>query len=468
MVLSDFSMLIDGRLVAGGTSMEVVNPATAAPFATCPVASEAQLDEAVAAARAAFPAWSAVSVAEREALLHAAGDVIEAHADELARLLTQEQGKPLANALREVKGAAATLRRASGARLADREGNDADGRRITYRRRPLGVVAAIVAWNFPLSMMATKIAAALVAGNTVVAKPAPTTPLTTLRAGMLLKDAFPAGVLNVLGDDGTIGPRLTAHPGVRKITFTGSTATGRHVLANAADALKRVTLELGGNDAALVLDDVDPAEVAGGLFAGAFGNSGQICVAIKRAYVPDALYDQVCDELATLCEGAIVGDGLEQGTQFGPIQNKAQYDRVQGLINEAAGQGTILGDGGPLPEQGYFIRPQIVRDIAEGTRLVDEEQFGPVLPVIRYADPEDALARANASPYGLGGSVWSADPERARLYAERMESGSVWINRHPDLAHHIPFAGAKQSGLGVEMGDEGLEEFTQLQVITAR
>ncbi|WP_174278774.1 aldehyde dehydrogenase family protein, partial [Sphingomonas bacterium] len=363
---------------------------------------------------------------------------------------------------------AATFKRASGAHLADRAAEDADGRRIVYRRRPLGVVAAIVAWNFPLSMMATKIAAALVAGNTVVAKPAPTTPLTTLRAAALLQHAFPAGVLNALGDDGTVGPRLTAHPDVRKITFTGSTATGRHVLGAAADTLKRVTLELGGNDAAIVLDDAEPRAVATGLFNGAFANSGQLCVAIKRAYVPDALYDEVCDQLAALCEGAIVGDGLEQGTQFGPLQNKAQYERVRELRDDAARHGTVMGDAGVVPDQGYFIRPQIVRDVTDGVRLVDEEQFGPVLPVIRYDDPEDALARANASSYGLGGSVWSSNPARARRYAERMDSGSVWINRHPDLAHHIPFAGAKQSGLGVEMGDEGLEEFTQLQVISAR
>jgi len=467
-MMADVQMLIDGALVDGARAIDVINPALGETFATSPVPSPEQLDQAVAAAAAAFPGWSARNVSEREALLHAAADVIEAHADELARLLTQEQGKPLANALREVKGAAATFRRASGAKLADRTDQDGDGRQIVYRRRPLGVVAAIVAWNFPLSMMATKVAAALVAGNTVVAKPAPTTPLTTLRAAMLLKDAFPAGVLNVIGDDGLIGPLLTAHKGVRKITFTGSTATGRHVMANAAEGLKRVTLELGGNDAALVLDDADPKAVAGGLFAGAFGNSGQICVAVKRAYVPDALYEPVCEELVALCEKAVVGDGLDEATQFGPIQNKAQFERVQDLIADAARHGRVQGGDGPLPNRGYFIRPQIVRDITDGTRLVDEEQFGPVLPVIRYQDPEDALARANASSYGLGGSVWSSDPERAQSYAERMESGSVWINRHPDLAHHIPFAGAKQSGFGVEMGDEGLEEFTQIQVISAR
>ncbi|UAK26322.1 aldehyde dehydrogenase family protein [Sphingomonas nostoxanthinifaciens] len=466
--MADVSMLIDGALVDGERDIDVVNPALAEPFATAPVPSDAQLDQAVAAAKAAYPAWAATSVAEREAALHACGDILEANADMLARILTQEQGKPLVNALREVNGSAATFRRASGKALADRTSEDADGRRIVQRRRPLGVVVTIVAWNFPLSMMVGKIAAALVAGNTVVAKPAPTTPLTTLRAAMLIAEALPKGVLNVVGDDGTVGPKLTSHPDVRRISFTGSTATGRKVMANAADTLKRLTLELGGNDAALVLDDCNPKEVAGGLFTGAFGNSGQICVAIKRAYVPDALYDDVCDELATLCEGAIVGDGLEQGTQFGPLQNKAQFDRVRGLIDDAAQHGTIMGDSGTLPEHGYFIRPQIVRDISDGTRLVDEEQFGPVLPVIRYEDPEDALARANASPYGLGGSVWSTNPERARSFAERMESGSVWINRHPDLAHHIPFAGANQSGFGVEYADEGLEEFTQIQVITAR
>ena len=463
--MTDYTLLIDGQAVAGTGTIGVVNPATEEVFAQCPIASEDQLNQAVAAAKRAFRTWSATSIEERQAVLNAIADAIEPHVDALARLLTQEQGKPIGNAKMEAGRLAATLRSASAIKLEGRSVETQDGRRFEVRRRPLGVVAAIVPWNVPLGLMANKIAAALITGNTVVVKPAPTTPLSTLLFGQLVKDAVPAGVLNIIADDGALGPLLTAHPDIRKVSFTGSTATGKRVMAGAADTLKRITLELGGNDAAIVLDDADPKEAANGLFQGAFRNSGQICVAIKRAYVHESLYDEVRDELVTLCEGAIVGDGLEQGTQFGPIQNKAQYERVKELIEDARKTGTIMGDQGSLPEKGYFIRPQIVTGVTDGMRIVDEEQFGPILPMIRYDDPEDALERANASAYGLGGSVWSSDVKRAEALAARMDTGSVWVNRHPDLGPNVPFGGAKQSGFGVEMAAEGLEEFTQVQVI---
>jgi acyl-CoA reductase-like NAD-dependent aldehyde dehydrogenase len=235
-------------------------------------------------------------------------------------------------------------------------------------------------------------------------------------------------------------------------------------MAGAADSLKRITLELGGNDAGIVLDDVDPKTAAPKIFQSAFQNSGQVCIAMKRLYVHESIYDSMCDELVSLAKAAVIGDGLQQGTQLGPLQNKMQFQKVKDLIADAARHGTVMA-GGDVPEKGFFIRPTIVRDITDGTRLVDEEQFGPVLPVIKYSDPEDALARANASPYGLGGSIWSADLNRAHALAERMDAGTVWINKHLDLAPHIPFGGAKLSGLGAELGEEGLEEFTQLQVI---
>ena len=258
---------------------------------------------------------------------------------------------------------------------------------------------------------------------------------------------------------------MTAHPDVRKISFTGSTATGSKVMAGAAATLKRITLELGGNDAGIVLDDVNPKEAAPKLFQSAFQNNGQVCIAMKRLYVHESIYDEMCDELAELAKSAIIGDGLKQGTQIGPLQNKMQFERVKELIEDARKHGKILA-GGTVPDQpGYFIQPTIVRDIEDGTRLVDEEQFGPVLPVIKYKDPEEAVARANASPYGLGGSIWSSDPERAYQLALQMESGSVWVNKHAELAPNIPFGGSKQSGLGSELGEEGLAEFTQLQVI---
>lgn len=463
--MAQLKLLINGRLEDGDLTMDVINPATEQAVMACPRASKAQLDKAVAAAKAAFPAWSRTPIAERKALLGQIADVIQANAGELARLLTQEQGKPIGDATGEVYGAAAFFRYFTSLDLPVKVIDDSEGRRVEAHRRPLGVIGAIVPWNFPLILMAFKVPAALLAGNTVVLKPAATTPLATLRLGELIADIVPPGVVNVIADANDLGGELTAHPDVRKVSFTGSTATGKKVMAGAADALKRITLELGGNDAAIVLDDVDPKAAAPKIFQGAFQNSGQVCIAVKRVYAHEKIYDALCAELAQLADAAVIGDGLQQGTQLGPLQNKMQYDKVRDLIEEARGEGKIIA-GGVIPDQpGYFIRPTIVRDITDGTRLVDEEQFGPVLPVIKFADAEDALARANNTPYGLGGSIWSSDLDRAYALAERMESGTVWINKHSELAPNIPFGGAKESGVGVELGEEGLAEFTQLQVI---
>lgn len=463
--MSEFKLLINGQMVAGDRNSDVINPATEQVLAQCPRASQTQLDTAVAAARDAFPGWSAEPMAARKAVVASIADVLEANAQELAQLLTQEQGKPLADAMGEVYGTAAFFRYFTSLELPVKVLEDSDGKRVEAHRRPLGVVGAIVPWNFPLILMAFKLPPALIAGNTLVLKPAPTTPLTTLKLGELIRDVVPAGVVNVIADDNELGAAMTAHPGIDKISFTGSTATGSKVMAGAAGLLKRITLELGGNDAGIVLDDVDPKEVAPKLFNSAFQNSGQVCIAMKRLYVHDSIYDEVCDELTAIANDAVVGDGLEQGTTLGPLQNRMQFEKVQELIQDAAAHGTITTGGDVLERQGYFIRPTIVRDISDGTRLVDEEQFGPVLPVIRYSDYDDVVARANASPYGLGGSVWARDLDRAYAIAERLESGTIWINQHADLNPAFPFGGAKQSGLGTELGEEGLAEFTQLKVI---
>jgi len=463
--MTDFPMLINGVLVQGTGEQDVINPATEGVVAKAPRASAGQINEAVAAAKAAFPAWAARPVKERAAVLNAIADVIEANVEELGRLTTLEQGKPLPHAQFEAASAAAGFRYVAAQHLDVEVLEDSEHRRIELHRQPLGVVAAIIPWNFPLSLFTTKVASALLTGNTVVAKPAATTPLGTLRLAALVAGVVPAGVLNVVADANDLGAVLTGHPDVRKITFTGSTETGKKVMAAAADGLKRLTLELGGNDAAIVLDDADPKKVAPGLFQGAFVNSGQVCLAIKRVYADEKIYEPLVDELAALARAAVIGDGLEQGTQFGPVQNKAQYERLKGLLAEAREQGTIVA-GGELPEgPGYFVPLTVVKDIADGTRLVDEEQFGPILPVVRINGDEDALARANASPYGLGGSVWSADVSRAAALAARMESGSAWVNKHLDAGPDIPFAGAKSSGMGVEFGREGLLEFTQIHVV---
>jgi acyl-CoA reductase-like NAD-dependent aldehyde dehydrogenase len=460
----NFNLLIAGQLVPGDMSMSVINPATEDVLAECPRASGAQLDQAVAAAKAAFPAWSATPIAERKQTLIAIADRIDAHAEELARLLTQEQGKPLNHARGEVVVTALTFRTFAAYDLPI-EVLKEDGGRVELHRVPVGVVAAIVPWNFPLLLMAQKLAPALVAGNTVVVKPAPTTPMTTLLVGALVVDLLPAGVLNIITDANDLGDALTAHPDVRKVSFTGSVATGRKVMASAAGSLKRLSLELGGNDAAIVLHDVDPKTAAPRIFGSAFANNGQFCDALKRLYVHDSIYDAMCEELVALADAAIVGDGLDQGTTHGPLQNKMQFERILGLVVEARERGNVIAGGSRLDRPGYFLRPTIVRDIAEGTRLVDEEQFGPVLPIIRFSDETEALARANNSPYGLGGSIWSSDRSRAYALAERVEAGSVWINQHGAMDVGVPYGGTKQSGFGTALGREGLLEFTQVKVI---
>lgn len=463
--MSEFKLLINGELVAGDSTMPVVNPATEETVAECPRASEAQLNDAVAAAKAAFPAWSETSIDERKKVVLAIADIIEANATELGQLLTEEQGKPLGDATGEVYGMAAFCRYFTTLDLPVKVIDDSAGRKVEAHRKPLGVVGAIVPWNFPLILMAFKLPPALIAGNTIVIKPAPTTPLSTLRIAALIKDAVPAGVVNFITDLNDLGAALTAHPDVRKISFTGSTATGAKVMAGAAGLLKRITLELGGNDAGIVLDDVNPKEMAPKLFDSAFQNSGQVCIAMKRLYVHENIYDEMCDELAIIANETVMGNGLEQGTKLGPLNNKMQYERVKELIEDAKKHGKVIAGGDVPDEPGFFIRPTIVRDIEEGSRLVDEEQFGPVLPVLKFSETDDAVARANASAWGLGGSVWSSDLDKAYAVADKMDSGTVWINKHAELDPGIPFGGAKQSGLGNELGEEGLEEFTQLKII---
>jgi acyl-CoA reductase-like NAD-dependent aldehyde dehydrogenase len=273
-------------------------------------------------------------------------------------------------------------------------------------------------------------------------------------------------VVNIVSDGGDIGPLLVAHREVSMVSFTGSTATGKAVMASAAQQLKRVTLELGGNDAAVVLDDVDVAAVAPKIFRFAFFNSGQVCVSIKRIYVQAGVYDAMCDALAALAQKARVGDGLLPETEFGPLQNRRQYEATQGYLELAHRHGKVIA-GGKAPEgPGFFVPPTVVRDIREGNPLVDEETFGPVRSVLRFDSVDEVLARVNATPYGLGSSVWSRDLARAEDIAGRIEAGIVWINQHLVAGPHVPIAGAKQSGIGVESGLDGLKELTRIHVVS--
>jgi acyl-CoA reductase-like NAD-dependent aldehyde dehydrogenase len=462
-----YNLLIDGQMKSGALMMDVLNPATGAVLAECARADAGQLNDAVAAAKRAFPAWAKLTYQARRGMIHAIADALAARTEEFAHLLTSEQGKPLYEAMKELYGSVAILKMLSSLEFEDEVVKDTKTERIIRHRTPLGVVAAITPWNNPMTLLMVKIASALVAGNTVVAKPAPTTPLTNLRFAEICSALLPAGVFNMITDANDLGAMLTSHPDVAKISFTGSTVTGKRIMQGAASSLKRLTLELGGNDAAIVLDDADMKTVVPKLFAGAMLNAGQVCLAIKRVYVHDTQYDAFCNELADLADAAIVGDGLKQGTQMGPLQNKMQYDKVRALIDETRHAGRIIA-GGSFPDgPGYFIRPTIVRDIDDNARLVREEQFGPVLPVLRYTNIDDAIERANATEYGLGGTVWSADSDRALAVARRIDSGTVWVNTHMMLHPDVPAGGAKESGIGVELGMEGLAEFTQSHILYA-
>lgn len=459
------SMLIDGQFVDGDSTLDVINPATGSLFCTVPRASEDQALRAIAAAKRAKTGWAETPVAERAALLLKFADAIDARLDELARALVQEQGKPLAQAQGEIGYAAIFVRYFASLDIKPKILQDDTNGRIELQRRPLGVVVGITPWNFPFLMPIGKLAPALMAGNCFVLKPAPTTPVVALMIGEIAAGIFPAGVVNVIVDDNDLGPVLTAHPDVAKVSFTGSTPTGRKIMQSAASTLKRLTLELGGNDAAIVLDDADVARTAKGIAGAAFMNAGQVCIAVKRAYVHDSIYDAMCDALAKEVADLHQGNGLEQGVTIGPIQNRAQFEKASHYLEVAHRDGKVIAGGAVVDQPGYFVQPTVVRDISDGSVLVDEEQFSPILPVVRFEDLDAVIDAANATEYGLGGSVWSSNIERATQVAQRIESGTVWINNAAALAPHVPFGGAKQSGVGVEFGEEGLDEFTQITVI---
>ncbi|WP_033919678.1 aldehyde dehydrogenase family protein [Sphingomonas sp. 37zxx] len=462
-----FFMTIDGKPESGIGQFDVINPATELPVAQCPKADEAIVDRAVAAAKSAFPAWAATPIETRAALVDLLADALQSRIGEFASLLTAEQGKPVDQAQYEIMGSVFTLKAFAQMRPEQKLLKDDGHNRVIEHRTPLGVVAAITPWNFPVILVINKLGPALVTGNTMVIKPAPTTPLTTLLLGELCAEILPPGVVNVICDQNDLGAYLTQHPDVAKIAFTGSTATGKRVMASAAADVKRVTLELGGNDAAIVLDDVDVRQVAAKVYGGAMANAGQICVAIKRAYVPAPMYDDFCDELARLAKAAVVDDGSKQGATIGPIQNKAQYDKVKALLADARERGTVIAGGEALDRPGYFIPPTIVRDLPDDAPLVREEQFGPVLPVLKYTDIDDVIARANDSDYGLGGTVWGRDVERATAVAMKIDTGTVWVNQYLAIDANIPFRGSKQSGFGGELGQAGLDEYTQAHIINA-
>lgn len=475
--MKTFQNIVNGRGVSSAQTFESKNPATDEVLGLVPQSSPDQVSQAVAAARAAQPAWAAMPDADRRGIVFRMADVLQDNAPYLAELITQEQGKPLGGvgpdqvpgARFEMWACEVWTRTTAALDVPVDVVFEDDSRRDEMHRQPFGVVAAVAPWNWPLMIAIWQIIPAIRAGNTVVLKPSEYTSIGTLEMVRLLNTVLPPGVLNTVSGAGAVGSALVANPDVDKIMFTGSNSTGSKIAEAAARNLTPTTLELGGNDPAIVLPDADPKAIAMGLFWGAFLNMGQTCACAKRLYVHDSLHDAVVSELKALATNMPMGNGMELGIAMGPIQNRMQYDKVVSLVEQAKAGGATIVCGGSAPSgPGNFYPLTLVTDIEDGASLVDEEQFGPVLPIIKYTDVDAAIASANRLAAGLGASVWSSDLAKAQEVASRIQAGTVWINQHGAIHPMVPFGGVKGSGWGVEFGLEGLKSVTQPQVISIK
>lgn len=462
--------ILDAITVPEGEGRAIPDAATRETIGYVPVHTVGDLEAAITAARAAQPAWSALGHAERSRILNAIADDLEANLEELAQILSREQGKPLdgPNARFEVGACAAWTRNAADTVLEPEVVFEDGPARAEVHYDALGVVGAIGPWNWPMMITVWQIAPSLRMGNTVIAKPSSYTPLSVLALAEIFNRHLPEGVLTVISGNREVGAVMASHPGFDKIMFTGSTEAGRRIVESSAKNLARLTLELGGNDPGIVLPGTDVSAIAENLFWGCFINTGQTCAALKRLYVHESVYDEVVDTLAGMAQAMPMGRGLEEGNVLGPLQNQGQFDIVKDLVDDARARGArIVVGGGPAADLGpLFYRTTVVADIDDGARLVDEEQFGPAIPIIKYSDVDDAVRRANASEQGLGASVWSSDPDAAVEIAKRIQAGTVWINGRGGLNPVVPFGGTKQSGYGQEFGVAGLKAVAAPKVIS--
>lgn len=466
-----FALQINGQAVPGDdTAFPIYNPATGALLGQAPASSPVQVQAAVAAAHAAQPAWAALPDTERKALIARVAEVLTANTQYLAEWITREQGKPLTGpgSLFEMQACVGWTQVATMLDLPVEVAFEDDTRRDEVHRKPIGVVAAIAPWNWPLMIAIWQIIPSLRAGNTVVLKPSEYTPLGTLEMVRLINTVLPPGVLNTVSGNGKVGDALVRHPDVKKIMFTGSGTTGRKIIEASAGNMARLTLELGGNDAAIVLPDADPQAIAEGLFWGAFINMGQTCACAKRLYVHESQYEAVIAALKAVAEAMPMGDGMQEGIVLGPVQNRMQFDKVCNLVDSARQGGARIVTGGQAKPNSLFYPITLVADIKDGSPLVDEEQFGPVLPIIRYKDVNEAISNANRIDAALGASVWSSNMAEAQRVALQMQAGTVWINQHGAIHPMVPFGGIKGSGYGVEFGIEGLKSVTVPQVISTK
>jgi acyl-CoA reductase-like NAD-dependent aldehyde dehydrogenase len=455
--------------------MTITNPGTGAHVADVPAAGPEEVDDAVRRAHAAQREWARLSYTDRGRILHACAEAFEAHVEELAPTLVAEQGKTIREARIELRKAADTLEHYAGlakqVRGVEVHGLDpgVDGRVL---RRPLGVVAAIVPWNFPTTLLCNKLGPALLCGNTVVAKPADTTPLTTVRLGEILREAgLPEDVLIVLpGTGAEAGEALVTHPLVRKVAFTGSTPTGEHVGALAARGSKRVTLELGGSDPMIICDDADLARAASAASMGRFYNCGQACLAIKRVYVFASVADEVIEAIATKARRLRVGIGSDPQSQIGPLHSERQREILERQVAESPGE-VLAGGGRPdddALEQGWFHEPTVVLEPPRDSPMAQEEVFGPALPIWRVRDLDEAIERANDSPFGLGSSVWTGSLARAERAAAELDCGYTWVNSPTKVYDELPFGGLKASGYGKEHGSEALDFYTDTKSVVVK
>jgi acyl-CoA reductase-like NAD-dependent aldehyde dehydrogenase len=466
-----YDMTINGKSVPAGDYREIRNPANHDEVVgMMPIGAREHLEQAIDAAQSAFQSWRYSSDKERAEACLTIAKVVSDNTDELKILLSKEQGKPLKGlgAEFELGGCAGWASYTAGLSLPVKLLEESEKSRIEMHREPLGVVGSITPWNWPLLIAIWHVVPAIRTGNSVVIKPSPFTPLGTLRLVELIAQALPPGLINVISGDDELGAALSQHADVNKLVFTGSIATGKKIMSSAAPTLKPLTLELGGNDPAIMLPDADPEKFAEGLFWGSMINSGQTCGAIKRLYVHDSLFERTCKALVAFSRRIPMGDGMDESNLLGPLQNERQFRRVVELVEDAKAHGaTILSGGEPVGGNNWFYPVTFVSDIEDGTRLVDEEQFGPVLPIVRYSDVDDAVQRANSLEFGLDASVWGVDRDQTRRIAERLEAGTVYVNKHAEIAPHVPFGGIKCSGLGVEFGEEGLAAYTSIKVINA-
>lgn len=466
---STFYNVIDNALTTTPTTRRGIDPSTESPLPPVPLSAHDDVDDAVRAGQEAFTKWRDLSYDERAAYLIQYADAIEANRTGFETLLGRETGKPIQGVALELNFAIMHLRETAKLRIPDQVLEDNPERTATVRFTPLGVGVGIVPWNFPLLLGLGKLDQALLTGNTFIWKPSPFSPYTALKLGELASHIFPPGVVQVLSGDESLGPLLTAHPGVAKISFTGSSATGKKVMAACAGTLKRLTLELGGNDAAIICEDVDLVKVVPKIAVFCFLHSGQICMNIKRVYVHEKIYDEFLTQMVAVAAALKTGGAGDAEAFSGPVQNQMQYGKVRGLYEEIAKQGWKTALGGTLEKgKGFFMPLTIIDNPPEDSRIVTEEPFGPIVPVLKWSGEEDVVRRANDSNMGLGASVWTADLERGEKLARRLEAGSVWVNSHFELAPHVPFGGHKWSGIGMDWGVEGMKGWCNTQAFWVR